>query len=306
MIAFHDHVLQVIEHRWLRSFIAVAEELHFSRAARRLHLAQPALTAQIRQLEAALGAPLLRRTNRVEGLTPAGEALLPEAREIVGRAEGLGRRLRLGAQGEVPRLRLGIIPPAAIEPLAEAVRTYALAEPTTEVTLRQDSQAALLGALRAGDLDLAICRPPEDEAGLGSRRLLTEEQGILLRADHPLAASASVPLARLDGVALLLLEGNAYFGQHLLSHAARHAVTLRARHAAIDFPSLHWMVRAGLGVAPCSLWLAPTLPAGLAVRRLRPGPARLSLHACWRGEQPSAPAARWLLQARTALGRSPG
>lgn len=295
----------VIEHRWLRSFIAVAEELHFSRAARRLHLAQPALTAQIRQLEAALGTPLLRRTNRVEGLTQAGEALLPEAREIVGRAEGLGRRLRQSTQGEAPRLRLGMIPPAAIEPLAEAVRAFALAEPLAEITLRQDSQAALLGALRAGDLDLAICRPPEDAAEIGSRRLLTEEQGILLRADHPLAASAPVPLARLDGVVLLLLDGNAYFGQHLLSHAARHAVTLRARHAAIDFPSLHWMVRAGLGVAPCSLWLAPTLPAGLVVRRLRPAPARLSLHVCWRGEQPSAAATRWLQQARVALSRSP-
>ncbi|MBS0660168.1 MAG: LysR family transcriptional regulator [Verrucomicrobia bacterium] len=296
----------MIEHRWLRSFLAVAEELHFSRAARRLHLAQPALTAQIRQLEAALGTPLLRRTNRVEGLTPAGEALLPEARELVGRAEGLGRKLQRAAAGEAGRLRLGLIPPAAIEPLAEAARAFALAEPAVQVSLRQDSQAALLGALRAGDLDLAICRPPESEPGLSSRRVLTEEQGLLLRADHPLAGAASIPLARLGGAVLLLLEGNAYFGQHLLSHAARHRVALRAQHAAVDFPSLHWMVRAGLGVAPCSLWLAPTLAAGLVARRLRPAPARLSLHACWRGEQPPAAAARWLQHVRRELERSDG
>jgi DNA-binding transcriptional LysR family regulator len=81
-----------IELRWLRSFVAVADEMHFSRAARRLRLAQPALTAQIRQLEGEIGSPLFERTNRMRGLTIAGRALLPEARALV-------ERFRFFAQG---------------------------------------------------------------------------------------------------------------------------------------------------------------------------------------------------------------
>ena len=78
-----------VELRWLKSFLAVAEEMHFSRAARRLNLAQPALTAQIRQLEEAVGARLFERSNRMSGLTPAGRALLGEARAVVQHAETL-------------------------------------------------------------------------------------------------------------------------------------------------------------------------------------------------------------------------
>jgi len=78
-----------IELRWLRSFVAVADEMHFSRAARHLRLAQPALTAQIRQLEREVGSQLFERTNRTQGLTAAGQALLPEARALIGRADSL-------------------------------------------------------------------------------------------------------------------------------------------------------------------------------------------------------------------------
>lgn len=88
------------ELRWLRSFLAVAEEQHFSRAARKLNLAQPALTTHIQQLEEVLGAPLFERTNRMGGLTAAGSALLPEAEAIVKRAEGLRRKVREVAHGE--------------------------------------------------------------------------------------------------------------------------------------------------------------------------------------------------------------
>src|SRR4030081_1827988 len=83
-----------IELRWLRSFVAVADERHFSRAARRLKLAQPALTAQIRHLEHQIGTPLFERTNRMRGLTIAGRALLPEARALVERSDSLSRMLK--------------------------------------------------------------------------------------------------------------------------------------------------------------------------------------------------------------------
>src|SRR5512136_441562 len=113
-----------VELRWLKSFLAVAEEMHFSRAARRLNLAQPALTAQIRQLEEALGARLFERSNRMRGLTPAGQALLGEARAVLQRAETLPRIAKRAAHGESGLLRLGMIPPAATPAVAETLQRF--------------------------------------------------------------------------------------------------------------------------------------------------------------------------------------
>ncbi len=282
-----------LELRWLRSFLAVAEEQHFSRAARKLNLAQPALTAHIQQLEEALGAPLLERTNRMRGLTAAGRALLPEAEAIVKRAEGLPRKVREVAHGEQGLLRLGLIPPAATAAVAESLRRLAREASGVEVQVRQGNQDRLENRLQDGDLDLFLGRPPESGT-LTHRRLFTEEQGVLLRGDDPLAQSDDVPLRKLDGLRLILLRGNPHFGQNFLELAAKHGVLLTPTHTADDFPSLHWMVRAGLGVAPCSLLLHDALPAGLVARPVRPMLPRLEIHAIWRGRVPPPSAARWL------------
>lgn len=131
------------ELRWLRSFLAVAEEQHFSRAARRLNLAQPALTAHIRQLEAVLGAKVFERTNRMGGLTAAGRALLPEAEAIVSRADALERKVRGVAHGEVGLLRLGLIPPAATSAAADSLRRLRRETPDIEVQVQQGYQDRL-------------------------------------------------------------------------------------------------------------------------------------------------------------------
>lgn len=181
------------ELRWLRSFLAVAEEQHFSRAARRLNLAQPALTAHIQQLEAALGFTLFERTNRMGGLTAAGRALLPEAEAIVNRAEALERKVREVAHGEKGLLRLGVIPPAATSAAADSLRSLAQELPGVEVQVRQGDQAHLENLLLDGDLDLMLGRPPENKS-LAHRRLFVEQQGVLIRADDPLAKSEVLPL----------------------------------------------------------------------------------------------------------------
>src|ERR1700676_1732233 len=106
----------MIELRWLRSFLAVADEMHLSRAARKLHLAQPALTTQIQQLERFLGSSLFQRSNRIRDLTATGLVLLPEARAIVARAEALPGIVERAARGETGRLRLANFPPAPDHP----------------------------------------------------------------------------------------------------------------------------------------------------------------------------------------------
>jgi DNA-binding transcriptional LysR family regulator len=280
-----------LELRWLRTFLAVADEMHFSRAARKLNLAQPALTAQIRQLEDAVGAKLFERTNRMGGLTPAGRALLAEARIIVQYAESLGRTVQNAARGESGILRLGLIPPAATPAVAESLRRFSAKWPAIEVQVRQADQDKLLARLAAGDLDLVLGRP---ERGSPSRRLFVEEQGIVLRAADPRAGKSAVALKSLAGTPLLLLRGNPHFGQLLVEHAAKHGVALRTRHTAEDFPSLYWLVRAGFGVAPGSLLLADALAGGLVAKPVRPSPPQMEIHAIWRGPTPPPTAARWL------------
>lgn len=281
------------ELRWLRSFLAVAEEQHFSRAARRLNLAQPALSAHIQQLEEALGATLFERSNRMDGLTAAGRALLPEAEAIMKRAEGLQRKVREVAHGETGLMRLGLIPPAAIGAVAEALRRLARELPGVDVQVRQGNQDRLENWLLDGDLDLMLGRPPES-AALSHRRLFVEQQGVLLRGDDPQAKVERVPLRKLEGRRLVLIRGNPHFGQNFIELAQSHGVQLTAIHAAEDFPSLHWMVRAGFGIAPCSLLLVDTLPAGLVAKPVQPPLPKLAIHALWRGRVPPPPAARWL------------
>ena len=281
------------ELRWLQSFVAVAEEQHFSRAARRLNLAQPALTAHIQRLEAALGARLFERTNRMGGLTAAGRALLPEVESILRRTEALGRQVRDAARGECGLLRLGLIPPAATGAIADSLRRLNLERPDVELQIQQGYQDQLEQRLTNGDLDLVLGRPPESQ-GIAHHRLLVEEQGVLLRTDDPLASRKVVPLRQLHGRRLVLLRGNPHFGGNFRELSTRHGVDLIATPAAEDFPSLHWLVRAGLGVAPCSLLLAGDLPGGLTARPVRPAPPRLELHALWRGQAPPPLAARWL------------
>jgi len=206
------------EFRWLRSFLAVAEEQHFSRAARRLNLAQPALTAHIQQLEAALGSTLFERTNRMGGLTPAGRALLPEAEAIVNRAEALQRKVREVAHGESGLLRLGVIPPAATTAAADSLRRLTQELPGVELQVQQGYQDRLEHLLLDGDLDLVLGRPPENKT-LAHRRLFVEQQGVLMRADDELAKAEIVPLRELGGLRLVLLRGNPHFGQNFLDLA---------------------------------------------------------------------------------------
>ncbi len=288
-----------LELRWLKSFVVVAEEMHFSRAAQRLNLAQPALTAQIQRLEEAVGADLFARTNRINALTAAGAALLPEARRLVDRAGALAGLAAKAMRGHSGVLRVGLIPPAATPRVADVFRRYGAELPEVEVTVRLGHQDALMAALVAGDLDLVIGRPekPPARSGLRERRLFVEELGILLRRDDPRAQGESVPLSALGGSNLLLLRGNLHFGQILLEFAARHGAALLAQHSAEDFPALHWMVQAGFGIAPCSLLLADSVPRGLVLRPLRPAPPRLLVNAIWRGRVPTPPTARWLQMA---------
>lgn len=172
----------------VRCFIAVAEELHFGRAATRLSMTQPPLTRQIQKLEKSVGARLLERDNRHVELTRAGEAFLDEAYRLLNLVEGAGdlaRRVEAGAAGVV---RLGFTAMSAISILGPLLRRLATELPDVEVLLSERVTLAQVDGLLRGELDVGLARPPFDTTLLNSRVVLREPLMAALPADHPLAA----------------------------------------------------------------------------------------------------------------------
>jgi DNA-binding transcriptional LysR family regulator len=176
--------------RQLRYFVAVAEELHFSRAAARLHLAQSALSAQIRTLEQDVGAELFTRTSRRVALTPVGDALLVDARRLLADADAALGRARLLARSKQRRLIVGCLGPATAELLAPAITAFAAQYPDVSVDVLAFDFAELLPCLRDGRADVAFVYLPYSKDDLTDLALvpLAEEPRIVAVADsHPLS-----------------------------------------------------------------------------------------------------------------------
>ncbi len=182
--------------RQLRYFVAVAEELHFSRAAERIGIAQPPLTQQIQKLEAALGCPLLVR-GRKTVLTPAGEVLLEQARRLLEQADRAMDMTRRTGRGESGHLTVGVPPSVMLSGLPNVIWRYRRQHPDVAFTLRELSTSAIEDAVRSGEVDLGFLRETEPAAPLTSEILLREPVVVVLPAAHPLAGRGMVRLAAL-------------------------------------------------------------------------------------------------------------
>jgi len=182
-----------VDLRLLRSFVAVAEELHFTRAAQRLHLSQPALSKQIHQLELQLQIPLLRRSHRQVELTAAGAVLLPEARRLLdcwSRALALTRGV---AFEEARTLRVGVIANSAAELIPEILAEFNERRPDWRITMSQGAWTDPTAGLLDGEVDVAFLRPPvPGQERLHMRMLFEEERWLAMSARHPLAAQEVV------------------------------------------------------------------------------------------------------------------
>jgi len=194
----------MIELRHVLYFVAVAEELHFGRAAQRLHIAQPGLSQQIKALENQLGVSLLTRNRRRVELTPAGQVFLEEGRRAISqfqRAENLARR---AASGEVGRLAIGGTESATWVMLPELVREFRRRCPNVDLAIREMPSPVQLSALRDGEIDVGFVRPPINAEGLVTRTVLEERLGILLPKSHPLAKRAEIPISALRGEPMIV------------------------------------------------------------------------------------------------------
>jgi len=172
----------------VRSFVAVAEELHFGRAADRLRMTQPPLSRQIQKLERSVGARLLERDNRRVELTGAGRAFLDEAYRLLNLVDSAGDLARRVDAGVAGVLRLGFTAVSAISVLGPLLRRLAVELPDVEVLLSERVTLAQVDGIRRGELDLGLARPPFDTELLSSRVVLREPLRAVVPEGHPLAA----------------------------------------------------------------------------------------------------------------------
>lgn len=235
--------------RQLRYFVAVAEDLNFTRAAERLHMAQPPLSAAISQLEEQLGVALLQRTTRQVQLTLAGELLLRRGRELLAHADEVFSAVREVERAPVGRLGLGIAPPARFGLAPELFAACANEAAGVMLYPREDTTGVLLRELRAGRLDLvvAFCAPPDD--ALERERLRDEPAVVHLDASHPLAARASVSLDDLRDERLIVAGGPDSPGYTAAVVALCRAAGFDPATIADPYPDLGLQaLREGLGV----------------------------------------------------------
>lgn len=187
-----------VDSRRLRYFVAVATELNFGRAAAQLHVAQPSLSQQIKQLEAALGAELFERTTRSVALTPAGELLLARIPGMLAELDSTILEVQRLAHGEQGTIRLGFIGSATYGLMPRIARIIKEQLPLVELDLRGEQMSATLAkGLKDGSLDVAVLRPHPELDGLEHQHLAVDRVVVAMPEGHPMAGRTSVRLTEL-------------------------------------------------------------------------------------------------------------
>jgi DNA-binding transcriptional LysR family regulator len=240
-----------MELRHLRYFVAVAEELHFGRAAERLHIAQPPLSQQIKSLEDELGVQLLARTKRKVELTPAGRLFLDEARLTLSQAERAQRIAVEAEKGVRGRLRIGFVTSASYSILPILVRRFRCDFPFIDIDLVEMIPSGQIEALEQGRIDVGILRPPVESAGLALETILEEPLVAALPADHRRADRKTVSLNMLSEEAFVFFPRHHGPGIYDVVMHACHAAGFSPRisYAPNEMQTILAYVAAGLGVS---------------------------------------------------------
>lgn len=273
-----------MELRHLRYFRAVAEELHFGRAAERLLIAQPPLSQQIRQLERELGVTLLTRSTRSVELTPAGRVFLDRTVKILAAVDDASEQARRIAEGMEGRLVIGCVGSATYSLLPRLVRALRKTLPAVDLSVRGEMLApAQLAALHAGEIDIGLLRPPVTDPDITVETIRRDRLLVALPAGHPYAERAALSAFDLRD-------------EDFISHAGRGrsrmsalVTTLcldagfapRIRHEVEETSTLVTLVAAGLGVAVVPEPTAELDIAGVCYRPLSPESTSIELLAAY-------------------------
>ena len=254
-----------MELRHLRYFQAVAEELSFSRAAKRLHVAQPALSRAIKQLEHVLGAEVLERTRHHVRVTPAGAVLLRETALLLQSVEEAMRRVRRTAAGEEGELRLGYIGPPTQPFLGRLLHEYRKRYPLVSIHLEERTPERVWEMVAKGRLSAALTRPVAAHEALGLRTIVLREErlGVVVPAKHSLAKRNSVPWSILAREPLIVLARREGMGLHdaVIAGCRRAGVTPRMAHTPSLIGTVMSYVEAGAGIGVVTESVVAPTPA---------------------------------------------
>lgn len=278
--------------RAFRYFVAVAEELHFGRAAERLHLSQPSLSQQIQAMEERIGVALFLRNRRKVDLTAAGRLLLPEARAVLAQAEKAVLVARRAGRGEVGRLEIGFTGSAPFNPLLpQTVRDFRERWPEVQLSLNEMSTTAQFEALAAGRLDVGFLRPgqPMEMVGMDQRLLLREPLLVVMTAEHPLAAQAAVRAADLADQPFILHPraiGTGLFDK-VMTLCAAAGFAPRVAVEAHQMSTVVTLAAVGMGVSIVPEALRRLNTAGVAFRPMEDEGAFMDLIAARRADDDS-------------------
>jgi DNA-binding transcriptional LysR family regulator len=275
-----------MELRHVRYFLAVADELHFGRAAARLHISQPPLSQQIRRLEKELQAVLFHRTKRHVELTNAGRVFLGEARALVVQAEQAAGNAQRASRGEIGQLLVGCALWADFVDGARIIRLFARRHPDVEVELRDLTAMEQIAALETGRIHVGILRPPVQSKTLISERLVSESLVVAFPRGHRFKNYDRVPWrALIDQPYVLFSRRRAPAFEALVDRACHEAgVALKVKYE-VDHPeTILAIVEAGLGVSLVPASLQTVKRPGITYRRLSPTGPALETVVAWRRE----------------------
>ena len=251
--------------RHLRYFVAVAEELHFTRAADRLGIRQPPLSMQIKQLERQIGAPLFRRLSRGVELTAAGESFLVDTRNILSRLDDAVAAAESMARGQTGRLRVGFGGATYLPDLVPAgIMRYRSLYPDVLLSPEQSNTPSLVHGLREGRIDIAFIRPPvEDSEGLVIDVFFEEDMVVVLPVGHALGRGKSVSLGDLSKETFILFPQDIGPGLHgtIVTACMEAGFSPQIGQNASQIISIVPMIAAGFGVS-----LVPRSVASLSIK----------------------------------------
>ncbi|MBV8432512.1 MAG: LysR family transcriptional regulator [Solirubrobacterales bacterium] len=278
--------------RQLRYLVALAEERNFTRAATREHIAQPALSQQIRRLEAELGLLLVERTTRQVSITDAGEVLVARARRILSEVEAAGEELRALRGLETGRVRLGAMHTMGPVDVSLALAIFHRRHPGVELTVREEASEELAELLRDDALDLAFLSVTErvESHGLALHQLVSEELVVLLPPDHRLAGRRRIRMAELRDEEFISYRPGARLRELLFAAGRQAGFAPRVKLELNESRRIRRLVARGMGVAilPRSDAVAPQ--AEIAVAALTNPSLCRDITLAWRQERRHPPA----------------
>jgi DNA-binding transcriptional LysR family regulator len=282
--------------RALTCFIAVAEELHFRRAALRLNLTQSALSQRIRSLEDEIGTTLLERDRRNVAITPAGAAFLEHAKTSVASAGMAKVEALRAARGDTGRLRLGFTVIAFYGELPRAVRRYRDLYPDIAIELSEMNSPALEAALASDEIDLGVLHPPLYTPGLALAELPPQRMVLALPEGHPLAEREVIAVRDLAGEPMLM--GPRSVGpsitDRMMALLYAEGIEPRIVQEVSPMTTLTGLVSAGAGVGFVTEGIATVVRPGVVFRPVEPEPPAMPMAAAWREDALTPTAARFL------------